>query len=115
MIIAAVGDGLPAIEVHDPGEVSRLEGELSALAADYGAGSITRPEWQAARAGIESRLSEAITRASRATATIPANLATEWDRLTVEQRRSIILTVMEDVTIKPGYSKQDRIAISWRG
>ncbi|CAN5824804.1 recombinase family protein [soil metagenome] len=114
-IIAAVGDGLPAIEVHDPGEVSRLEGELSALAADYGAGSITRPEWQAARAGLENRLNESIARASRATATIPANLATEWDRLTVEQRRSIILTVMEDVTIKPGYSKQDRIAISWRG
>lgn len=113
-MIAVVGDGLPALAIHDPAEVGRLEEELSALASDYGAGAISRAEWQAARVGIEARLNEAIDRARTSRIAVPANLADVWDKLTVEERRSIILAVVETVTIEPGYGKNDRIKITWR-
>jgi site-specific DNA recombinase len=113
-VITAVAGGLPAVEIHDPGEVDRLEGELSALAADYGNGIVSRAEWQAARVGLEARIREAIERASRATAAVPADLETAWPKLSVEQRRSIILTLVEKVTVSPGYGKTDRIKITWR-
>lgn len=113
-LITAVADGLPAVETHDPEEVNRLEAELSDLASDYGNGLITRPQWVAARAGLDNRLNEAIARASRATAAVPANLEAAWPSLTVEQKRLIVLTLIEKVTVAPSYGKADRISITWR-
>jgi hypothetical protein len=118
-VVAAVADGLPAVEVTDPQEVDRLESELTALAADYGNGLITRSQWVAARAGLDHRLNEAIARWSRSSAAVPANLETAWPTLTVSQRRSIVLTLVEKVKVAPAVPGRntfdpERLSITWR-
>lgn len=112
-VVAAVADGLPNVETHDPDLVEHLEGELSILAADYGTGTISREEWQAARQGLERRLSEAMDAAARAGAAVPLDLADSWESMSTEARRNVVLTLIERIDVGRGRGA-DRLHIHWR-
>lgn len=113
-LAAAVADGLPTLETFDPGEVERLEKELSEVARDYGRGDITRPEWVAIREGIEARLADATAKAARSADAVPANLGEVWPRLTVQERRGVVLSLLEQVEVADGGRGADRLRLVWR-
>src|SRR5690606_7689727 len=114
VVAAAVADGLPKLEMFDPLEVERLESELSELAGDYGRGAISRAEWLAARSGLERRLSEAVEAAERSSQSVPTNLVEAWEGMSIEQRRGVVLSLIERAEVSRGYSKSDRIKVVWR-
>lgn len=112
-VVSAVADGLPEVQTHDPELVGRLEAELSALASDYGSGTISRDEWLAARTGLEKRLAEALDAAARARSAVPVNLAESWESMSVDARRNVVLAVIERIDVGRGRGA-DRISITWR-
>lgn len=104
---------------HDaPALVASLEADLEALAADHGAGTISRAEWQAARAGLQERLDVAREQAAR-----PTPLRADVRRfatLPVAQQRVVVGWALNDLRVRPadrsrfGTFDESRLVYDWR-
>ena len=108
-----------ALKQADPVALgAALEDELNHLAADYGAGTITRPEWVAARAGLEERLATVrqLTAGGRRRLNVDVR---RFDRLPVAQQRLIIDWAVE-LRVRPadrtkfGTYDDTRLIYNWR-
>jgi hypothetical protein len=111
----------------DPMEaLAGIEARERQLAEDWAVGKIDRARWDMASAALEkaktaARAAIAAEVRPRAVASLPAdpaNLATSWKRLTLDQRRAAIAAVVDRVTVGPGrrgYNKFDstRVSIIW--
>jgi site-specific DNA recombinase len=108
----------------DPGIVAdQLETELEQLARDFGAGDLSRAEWQAARTGVELRLDDARRSATRSKSAAPlrklrtGNPATKFAALDLADQRLVLLAVLDSVDIAPADPRgelADRITYTWR-
>lgn len=86
------------------------EDALETLAADHGAGEISRNEWKAARAPIVARLDAARERLAATTQTTALTgftgtleeMRTRWDAGNVSQRRAVTTAVLNKVIVHPG-------------
>jgi site-specific DNA recombinase len=115
-----------AADASDPSvlvEQAAAQDRMAELAAEYAAGTITRTEWQAARAVLVERIASAEgavgAAAVRSTRRVPADVATAWPGLDMDARRRILAAVVECITIAgavPGRNRfdPDRVAVSWR-
>ena len=109
-------------------QAEAAQAQLDELAAMWGAGEVTRGEWQKARAPIERRLDTArkkLAQANRQTAILPfigdaKRVKEEWPTMTLSRQAEIVRAVVESVTVLPGrrgYNRfnPDRLAVVWRG
>lgn len=109
------------------GEEEGLEARLAELAEMWAAGEITRAEWLAARRSLEARLEAARRRQARrmrTTALDPyvgreGSLRAAWPSLTLDQRRAVVSSVLEQVTVGPAARRGpkfdlSRIDLVWR-
>jgi hypothetical protein len=77
-------------------DLDRVNEKLAELAAAWAADSLTRAEWQAARAGLDIRRQrlerdlERARRSSAAAAIAGPSVRVAWDRLDLDARRAII-------------------------
>jgi DNA invertase Pin-like site-specific DNA recombinase len=103
------------------------EERLEHLAADYGAGDITRAEWKAARSVIQARVEVARARMARFTGTTALasfvgpyeEMLTTWnERMNASQRRAVVQAVTEQIDVAPrkkaGVFDPARIQPVWR-
>jgi DNA invertase Pin-like site-specific DNA recombinase len=103
-----------------------IEAELSDLAADMGAGRITRAEWLAARGPIMVRIDAAKARFAQSVGssavvdlTGPGVAAKAWPSLTLERRQAVVDALLEVVMVKratrrgPGLDT-NRVVLRWR-
>jgi site-specific DNA recombinase len=105
-------------------DLGRIERDLEALAADFGAGRITRREWLAARKPFEERLARArraldTTNGTEALASFRnGNARAAWERLTIDRQRAVLDALVERVIIRPattpGRFSTDRVDVVWR-
>lgn len=108
-------------------EVAEVEHALVELAADLGAGRLSRAEWLAAREGYDSRLTElrgavgatTDTAVLRTFAGTPGALLAAWPALTLDQRRAIVAAVVQSVPIHPATRRgpgfdPDRVDVIWK-
>jgi site-specific DNA recombinase len=105
------------------------EDALEALAADHGAGEISRAEWKAARTPIVARLDAARGRLAQSTQTTALDgfvgtleeMGARWEWCNVSQRRAVVTAVLESVIVHPaavmGRNRvdSDRLEPLWRG
>jgi hypothetical protein len=92
------------------------EDALEALAADHGAGEISRAEWKAARAPIVARLGAARERLAAGTGTralsgfigTAEEMCTRWDVANLSQRRAVITAVLEKLVVHPAAPSRNR-------
>lgn len=109
-------------------QAEEAQAQKDELAALWGAGEISRSEWQKARAPIERRLDNArkkLARANRQTALLPfigdaKRVKEEWPTMTLSRQAEIVRAVVEYVTVLPGrrgYNRfdPDRLDVVWRG
>jgi hypothetical protein len=83
------------------------EDDLDALAADFGAGAISRSEWKSARLPILARLEAARARLAQSTQTTALDsfvgpvedMLARWTGVNVSQRRAVISAVLEKVLV----------------
>jgi DNA invertase Pin-like site-specific DNA recombinase len=104
-------------------DLGRIERDLEDLAADFGAGHISRREWLAARKPLEERLARARRAfdATNGTAALAPFRGTDvrsaWDRLDIDRRRAVLDALIDRVTIgpspKPGQFTSDRVDVVW--
>lgn len=105
------GDGGSLVD-----EIGRLDAELAALAADYGAGSLTRDEWQAARSGLTARRRAAAADLDRLAAqrtSSPwlgrgADLRAMWADLSDLDRREAVRAVFARIVVGPATRGRNR-------
>jgi DNA invertase Pin-like site-specific DNA recombinase len=104
------------------------EDALEALAADHGAGEISRSEWKAARVPIVARLDAARERLAQSTQTgalatfvgTVEEMRARWDVSNVSQRLAVVTAVLEKVRVHPatvmGRNRfdSDRLEPVWR-
>jgi DNA invertase Pin-like site-specific DNA recombinase len=105
-------------------DVTRLERDLEDLAADFGAGSISRREWLAARKPLDERLARArrTLDATNGTAALAPFHGTDvretWDKLDVDRQRAVLSALIDRVVVrpatKPGTFTPDRVDVVWR-
>lgn len=108
-------------------ELTEIEGELEALADDFGHRRISRREWMAARAPLEEGRDRARAKlaASARTSAVapfigrPGALRAAWPHLSLDQRKAIVSGVVTKVVVMPTGSRgpvfdTDRIRIEWR-
>jgi site-specific DNA recombinase len=106
--------------------VAALERDRDALAADHGAGRITRAEWMAARTPLEARLASAKAEAAASSrSAIVSELAGKgkatkaWPVLTLERRQAVFDALVNSVIVSPATTRgpgldTDRLDIRWR-
>lgn len=111
---------------HTLGLVSALredEAALEQLAKDhYVEHAISRPEFQAARLGLEARVEETKRRLAHEASplltlpTAPGALRAEWERRGPVWQRAVLEVVVEKITVLPVAKNQylDRVEITWR-
>lgn len=117
----------PTNAKHDPAEqLNALENDLESLAADHGAGLISRREWMAARAGIEPRietlrgeLSTAVEARALAPLRDVRNVRATFDDLDLDGQRAALAAVITHIEIapaRPGATAFDpaRVKIVWK-
>jgi hypothetical protein len=99
------------------------EAKLEKLGARYGADEISEKEWLAARAPINERLqaNRAKLTAAQQHQAIPdlQDLGARWDALELEQRRAVIMLLIDAVDIGPAKLRgprfdPDRVDIRWK-
>lgn len=91
-------------------DLAAIEDDLRALAADHGAGRISRAEWLAARAPLQARLEAAQVAVdtgptAAVAAELTADLRERWDGLDVDRQRDILSTAFEAIVIHPSARK----------
>jgi hypothetical protein len=99
---------------------------LEQLAADLGAGEMSRAEWRAARVPIQARLDAARQRLAQSTQTTALDafvgtyeeMAARWERGNVSQRRAVLTAVLEKVMVSSATVwnrfDPDRLDLVWR-
>jgi DNA invertase Pin-like site-specific DNA recombinase len=118
----------PRARTPDAEDLADIEHDLEALAADFGAGRISRREWLAAREPLEHRAAAA--RANVETAADNASLLpfiggvdprTVWDKLDQDRKRAVLGVLIERIVVNPaaaGYKRngfdEDRVDVIWR-
>ena len=105
-------------------DLARIERDLEDLAADFGAGRISRREWLAARKPLEDRLVKArrtLDTTNGTTALAPfrnTNVRAAWERLDIDRKRAVLEALIERVTVRPattpGRFTPDRVDVVWR-
>lgn len=113
-------------QTHTLGLVSSLredEASLEQLAKDhYVEHAISRPEFQAARMGLEARVEETKRRLAREASplltlpTEPNALRAEWERRGPVWQRALLELVVKKITVLPVAGNQylDRVKVTWR-
>lgn len=113
-------------QTHTLGLVASLredEASLEQLAKDhYVEHAISRPEFQAARLGLEARVEETKRRLAREASplltlpTAPGALRLEWERRGPVWQRSILEVVVNKITVLPVAGNQylDRVVVKWK-
>ena len=105
-----------------------LESDLAALSGDWGAGRITRTEWQAAREPLTARLKSAQSALQRQTGREAADLLSggakrflaRWEAGSVSERRAMLSAALSAVTVAAGRGGRNgdptsRLSLVWRG
>jgi site-specific DNA recombinase len=104
---------------------------LQSLAADYGAGVLTRDELVVAKAAAQQALDNTVRalakfQAHRTAAAVPAGqtLAEVWDQASIEWKRNVILLLVDHIVIMPSHPgghtwngwrfDPDKVTIVWR-
>jgi DNA invertase Pin-like site-specific DNA recombinase len=114
-------------------EITRLSGELAEakqtleyLAEQFGSGSISRREWEAARVPVAKRVEHLAAQLSRINRTdtltglgTGEELRTQWVELNLDRQAAILRTLIASITIGPGIRgaralDPDRVQVSWR-
>ncbi len=104
-------------------EVGDAESRMAEAAALYGAGEISRTEWDQIRTAAQQRADQARLRLDEHAALLdlPTGdaVAGRWDAMTLAQRRQLVQLVVDAVTIGPGRGRGrafdlDRVSIDWR-
>ncbi len=107
--------------------VGDIEAQQADLASEWGAGRLTRAEWNAARDALQKRL-DALTsrlRAEQRSAVVKdlvgrsGVLAKRWPSLSVDQRRAIVAAVLDHVRVNPAVRGRNtfdptRFQFMWR-
>lgn len=105
-------------------QLTAVEARMEHLAEGWAAGELTDAEWKAARASLadqHSELTSAIASEMERTRKldVPDALREAWPSLTFAQRRTVVETLIDRVTIAParrGLARfdPDRVTIGWR-
>jgi DNA invertase Pin-like site-specific DNA recombinase len=104
-------------------DLTRIERDLEDLAADFGAGRISRREWLAARKPLEERLIKARRAADVATGTAAlepfraGSVRDTWEQLDVDRKRAVLSALIDRVTVNPARKHgfdPDRVDVIWR-
>ena len=106
-------------------DLAQIERDLEGIAADFGAGEISRREWYAARKPLEERLSRArrtIDAANGTTALAPfrtGDVRVTWDKLEIDRKRVVLETLIHRITVQPATKpgqrfNSDRIDVDWK-
>lgn len=98
-------------------EVERLEARLVELAESWADGELDRRSWSAARERIEARLDGL--RGSLGAPTVGLDVADSWEAMGLEQRRAVVVSVVERVVVGPAvrgrnFFDSGRVSIIWR-
>lgn len=120
---ATLPDAPPA---RGPDSIEALDQELADLAADLGAGRITRAEWMAARGPLveridaaRARFAESVGSAAVADLTGPGVAGEAWPDLSLERRQAVVDALLDVVSIEratrrgPGLDPA-RVDLRWR-
>lgn len=122
-------DRLRSQDDPEPGlaaSVAADEEQLAELAQMWGAGEVTRGEWQAARTVIESRLERGRARLAKASSAAPLAgmtgdydaLLGRWEALNRSQRRAVVGAVVERIDVAAADPRKrwdpSRFNPSWR-
>jgi hypothetical protein len=97
----------PELDLH--ARIRADEDLLEQLAADLGAGEMSRAEWRAARAPIQARLDATRQRLTQSTQTTALDafvgtheeMDARWEQGNVSQRRAVLTAVLEKVVVNP--------------
>lgn len=107
------------------GEIESIEADKLGLAADHGAGVISREEWKAALGPLNARLNALRAELGRTQADTVLSvwagqgvaLESRWEALTVPEQRRLVATCFESVVIGPGKRTSrfdpDRVAVTF--
>jgi site-specific DNA recombinase len=104
-------------------DLTRIERDLEDLAADFGAGRISRREWLAARKPLEERLAAArrTVDASNGTGVLTAFRGTHvretWEHADSDRRRAVLDALIDRITVQPATLRvfdPDRVEVVWR-
>jgi DNA invertase Pin-like site-specific DNA recombinase len=104
-------------------DLGRIERDLEELAVDFGAGSISRREWLAARKPLEERLARArrTVDANNGTAALApfrgADVRQTWEKLDVDRQRAVLDALIDRIVINPATKPvfdPDRVDVVWR-
>jgi DNA invertase Pin-like site-specific DNA recombinase len=114
----------PVKRPNSDADLEQIERDLELLAADYGAGTITRREWLTAREQLEQRRATAqrlVDETNGTTALAPfrnGNVRNAWGALDADRRRAVLNALIDRVVVKPatapGRFTPDRIDVEWR-
>lgn len=117
-----------AADAADVEDVSAIDADLEALAADYGAGRISRREWLAAREPLEARRKVALVtlegmavddRAVEAVR-VSGDVRKTWSRASMERQRQVLRALIERLVVGPTLRHgsnafdSDRVDIVWK-
>lgn len=93
------------------------DSQLVELAAMWGAGEITRAEYQAARAGIVARLQVPAPARVRVPAWMSGDLRAQWPVLDAARRRTVAGVFLDAVVVRASPTRRfspDRLELRWR-
>jgi DNA invertase Pin-like site-specific DNA recombinase len=99
----------PTFDLSREPERLQLESEIAQLAADYGAGEMSRDEWRLARAGLVSRLPP-----TPRLIDVPLTLADEWATMSPLRRQAIAGQFLDRIDLSPPTNKAYKIYDSTR-
>jgi DNA invertase Pin-like site-specific DNA recombinase len=105
-------------------DLAAIERDLEDLAHDFGAGTISRREWLAAKKPLEERRTVALRELDTTNATAAlrpfrnSDVRETWDTLDADRQRVVLETLIDEITInpaiKPGRFTADRVEVVWR-
>jgi hypothetical protein len=84
-----------------------MERELEQLVADFGAGTINRREWFAARKPLEEHLAKARRTVDATNGTLAlapfrgTNVCIAWDKLELDRRRAVLDALIDRIIVGP--------------
>ncbi len=106
-------------------DLAQIERDLEDLAADHGAGHITRREWLAAKTPLDKRRTEAIKQIDLTIGTVALapfegnDVRVVWDKLDTDRKRNVLGILIERIVIKPAAKpaqrfNPDRVDVVWK-
>jgi len=106
-------------------EVAEIEARQVELAEMFGAGEVSRAEWQAARDTLDARLSAARSKVAEQVVVTAADaymgkgtvLRDAWPTMALDARRAVLGSVIDRVVIAPSKRRifdPERVTVTWR-